>query len=145
VDSNIATAVSSPDGQIVFFTGLLACCKNDSHIAAVLSHEIGHLVGKHSQETMSAFWFWFQQRANTRHTQQMELEADVIGMMLLARACYDPQSAPALMRNLKEKLVGDQIEQKYHIHPPFSERIENFRNWMPQAQEERRRFCLVDD
>eukprot|EP00959_Pyramimonas_sp_CCMP1952_P200793 4199889-Pyramimonas_sp.AAC.1 len=51
-----------------------------------------------------------------------ELEADLIGMHLMARACFDPRVAPGVFLKLG-KLDGGRGPPKYlNTHPPHKER-----------------------
>lgn len=52
-DRNTVNAFALPGGQIFITAGLLARLKNESQLAGVLSHEIGHVVARHSAEHMA--------------------------------------------------------------------------------------------
>lgn len=54
-DSQAINIISFPGGQILITRGLLKLLKTDNEIAAVLSHEIGHIMGRHTTEEMSGF------------------------------------------------------------------------------------------
>ena len=77
VDSPVENAVCKPDGTIAICSGMMKLFRSEDEIAAVVAHEIGHAVAKHSGDA----------------TPQMELEADRIGIELMAKAGYDPRAA----------------------------------------------------
>uniref|UniRef100_M8C3E7 Mitochondrial metalloendopeptidase OMA1 n=1 Tax=Aegilops tauschii TaxID=37682 RepID=M8C3E7_AEGTA len=83
-------AYSLPGGKIVVFTGLLNVLKTDAEIAAIIAHEAGHIVARHFTELtiltppILTRLLPFQRRN--------KLEADLIGMMLLAAAGFDPRT-----------------------------------------------------
>jgi predicted Zn-dependent protease len=47
LDTNEINAFAAPGGLIFVSRGLLRCCKNEDAVAAVLAHEIGHVVHQH--------------------------------------------------------------------------------------------------
>ncbi|MFH1103310.1 MAG: M48 family metalloprotease [Pseudomonadota bacterium] len=47
LDSNEINAFAAPGGFIFIAKELLKCCRHEDALAAVLSHEIGHIQGKH--------------------------------------------------------------------------------------------------
>ena len=51
--SNTPNAFVMPNGKIVVYTGILPIAKNDAGLAAILGHEVAHVVAKHSAERMS--------------------------------------------------------------------------------------------
>ncbi|TVU28420.1 hypothetical protein EJB05_19937, partial [Eragrostis curvula] len=50
VRSNLVSAMCMPGGKILVTTGLLHICRTDAEIAAVLGHEVGHAIARHSAE-----------------------------------------------------------------------------------------------
>lgn len=57
-------------------------------------------------------WFRFCRR---------ELEADYIGLILMASAGYDPRVAPHVHKNLEEKVEGDEARDNFLTHHPSGE------------------------
>ncbi|KAE8771805.1 Mitochondrial metalloendopeptidase OMA1 [Hordeum vulgare] len=98
-------AHSYPGGKIVMFTGLLNSLETDAEIAAILAHEAAHVVARHPGElailtppilkNLLPFY------------RRIELEADLIGMMLLAAAGFDPRVAPEVYPKLGKGAVLD--------------------------------------
>ncbi|OMO62159.1 Peptidase M48 [Corchorus olitorius] len=95
-------AFCSLDGKIVIYSGLLNHLESDEEIATAIGHEMGHAVARHVSESISRrlglrmpIVFLSDNFSNRR----MEVEADYIGLMLMASAGYDPQIAPNLYQN----------------------------------------------
>jgi predicted Zn-dependent protease len=54
-DSQIVNAYAFPGGQIFITWGLFKILENEDEVAAVLAHEIGHIVARHVGERLSGF------------------------------------------------------------------------------------------
>ncbi|KAJ4835685.1 hypothetical protein Tsubulata_016615 [Turnera subulata] len=89
-------------GKIIVNMGLLRHLSTDTEIAALLAHEIAFIVARHhvegikllgiriSDESLSKTMSFLLLPFKRRH----EIEADYIGLMLMAGAGYDPRIAP---------------------------------------------------
>jgi hypothetical protein len=77
--------------------------------------------------------------ADLPFSRKLELEADAIGLRLMARACYDPRAAiqmNAALGALQEKHGGSVGALKYFsTHPPSHERVEALRRGLKDALE----------
>lgn len=87
VTSRQVNAWSMLGGKIVVFSGMLNLDLTDDELAAVLGHEIGHSLREHAREVLP-------------DRQRAEMEADIIGVELAARAGYDPRAALTLWLKL---------------------------------------------
>jgi metalloendopeptidase OMA1, mitochondrial len=106
--------ITSP-GNVIVFTGILPICQDEDGLAAVLGHEIGHVVMRHNSERMSKAQVLFvlaqamdlvlgidfgisrlimTYLLDLPNSRTQELEADRIGLRLAARACFRPEAAP---------------------------------------------------
>ncbi len=54
--SDVVNAFAAPGGFIYVTTGLLAMADDEAEVACVLSHEIGHVIGRHSVRAMQTPW-----------------------------------------------------------------------------------------
>ena len=61
-----------------------------------------------------------------------ESEADYIGLILVARACYDPREAPLLWERMGQS-GGATPPEFQSTHPAPETRVQNFQEWMPEA------------
>lgn len=140
VNEPIVNAFCLPAGKIVVFTGLLNHFKSDAEVATVIGHEVGHAVARHVAEGITKnLWFAILQLVlyqfvmpdlvNTMSalflrlpfSRKMEIEADYIGLLLLASAGYDPRVAPTVYEKLG-KLGGDALGDYLSTHPSGKKR-----------------------
>jgi metalloendopeptidase OMA1, mitochondrial len=61
----------------------------------------------------------------------METEADHIGLLLMAKACYNPQAAVELWKRMKEG--GPKVAEFASTHPSSESRIDFLKSHMPKA------------
>lgn len=154
-----ANAFALPGGKIGVHTGLLKVAKNQDQLAAVLGHEVGHVLARHSNERVSeafaAQGFLVALNVVTKdnpnqglimalmgvgaqfgfllpHSRNQETEADVIGLEIMARAGFNPQEAVELWRNMSAQ--GGTPPELLSTHPSPSSRIANLQSRQPQAQ-----------
>jgi len=129
---DITNAFVLPNGKIFVFTGILNVASNDNQLAVVLSHEIAHCLLQHVSENLSKMLYvdivlliplvvmWtilpdaaalFSQWLTSRlaeviihlpFSRAIESEADVVGLELAARACYDVREAPVFWGKMDE-------------------------------------------
>lgn len=162
-ESAQANAFALPGGKIGIYTGLLPVASNQHMLAAVVGHEIGHVIAKHSNERLST-----QQAAaqglgiiqavmsSGEQTQQKQLlmgalglgaqygvilpygraqesEADEIGLDLMAKAGFDPSSAVALWQNMSAASGGKAPPQILSTHPSNQTRIRDIQQHLPKS------------
>ena len=69
-----------------------------------------------------------------------ESEADKVGLLLAAAACYDPREAPKLWERMAA--LGNQKPPEFmSTHPAEGTRINQLNEWMPEAMQVRQQFC----
>ncbi len=66
-------------------------------------------------------------------SRQQESEADHIGLVLMARAGYDPRAAITLWERLRSLNTGQKTPQWLSTHPTDDARIADIRRWVPEA------------
>lgn len=141
IEERHPNAYIAGNGELVVTTGLAEILgTNRGAWAAVLAHEIGHMViAPGTQKYLPRFQAaletaYFQNPAahrdddsngalrivSTSRTKQRELEADHVGLMMMAEAGYHPDFAIALYQQLQE-ILGDG-PRFMADHPRWSER-----------------------
>ncbi len=65
------------------------------------------------------------------HSREQELEADSIGLMLMAKAGYDPRAALTFWEKFGK--AGQQVPEYLSTHPNPGHRIENIKRLLPRA------------
>lgn len=152
-------AFALPGGKVGVNTGLFKVAKNKDQLAAVMAHEVGHAIAHHSAERMSrqvlvqtgqqVLGSQYPGMANVLaqastlglilpFSRSQESEADQIGLMLMARAGYDPRAAVDLWRNFAAA-GGSRPPEFLSTHPAPGSRIDNLNALMPQALAEYQR------
>jgi predicted Zn-dependent protease len=148
-------AFCMPGGKIAFFTGIIDKLQlTDDEIAMVMGHEIGHALWEHAREragkTMAvnagrvvASLIFGQlgevvgagagSLAALKFSRNDELEADLIGMELAARAGYDPKSGISLWEKMSRAAQGAP-PQWLSTHPSGSTRIDLIKKHLPEVQ-----------
>ena len=153
-DPQTKNAFVMPGGKIFVFSGILPICAGDDGLAHVLGHEIGHTVAHHTAEKISKSGFILGaaliialtldvsgylaqsvvdialRRTNSR---TQESEADYIGMLMAAKACYDPQAAVGLWQRMA-KAEQYSPPQFLSTHPASKNRVTTLQGWLPEAE-----------
>jgi len=154
IDSPEQNAFVAPGGKVFVFTGILPLCEDENGIAAVLGHEIAHVVAHHTAERMSqaplillgvialsmfdvSFYsgkmlidLFLSMPASRKH----EAEADYIGLLMMAQGCYRPEAAMEFWSRM-EKTGQAGPPQILSTHPSNHNREAKIREWLPKAQE----------
>jgi metalloendopeptidase OMA1, mitochondrial len=149
-------AFALPGGKVGVNTGLFKVVQNDDQLAAVMAHEVGHAIAHHGAERMSQQMAvqaglaslglggdtasQYSQLAAMAATlgvvlpfsRTQEAEADHIGVIMMAKAGYDPRAAVALWENFS-KLGGDRQPEFMSTHPAPASRIQNIKALLPEA------------
>lgn len=162
VRSRQANAFVRPNGKIVVYTGILPMAKDDAGLAAVLGHEVAHVVARHSAERLSqnllaqtgvqvanvavaaydprfqgvtaaALGFGVQYGVLLPYSREHESEADHLGLLFMAKAGYDPAEAIALWERMEER-GGSRQPDWTSSHPSPGTRRAQLRAWLPDAQ-----------
>jgi len=152
VNTDTVNAFSLPGGFIYVHRGLLDFVVNESELAGILAHEVGHVVAYHSMNDV-ARRYWIDQgmyqlkKAGVLDNQQMvdmmqkfggpmllfvdrkfsreeESEADMLGMYNAIRAGYDPEGLISSLGRLS-KFTGNPtlVEGLLMNHPLPGERV----------------------
>jgi predicted Zn-dependent protease len=161
-DDRQANAFALPGGKIAVYTGILPITRDDAGLAAVLGHEVAHVIARHGgervsqqvlvqtglQATMAALG-----GGNTATVQlvgaalgagasygiilpfgrSQESEADHLGLIFMAKAGYDPRAARDLWVRMAEASKGARPPEFLSTHPSEATRIRQIEGWLPEA------------
>lgn len=141
-------AFALPGGPIYVTESLLGLAESDDELAAVLAHEVGHIVAKHTVKRIQAaiglqalqLLVAGTRAADARTQQGMELafvsllleysradelESDRLSTKYLRLAGYDPAAAVRFMERLREHTFGQPMRRfsYFRTHPYFADRI----------------------
>ena len=154
-------AFALPGNKIGIHTGMLTLVDNQDQLAAVIGHEIGHVLAKHSNERASQEMAVNSGMAMIQavgapqsalgqtafgllgvgaeygilmpYSRVQESEADIIGVDLMAKAGFDPRQSITLWQKMEQASQGQQPIEFMSTHPAHATRIQNLEQHMPQA------------
>ena len=142
-DSDHINAFAAPGGYIIITKGMIRQLRNEGELAGVLGHEVAHVNQKHHLKALrkSAFASLLGEgvaaATDDKHAELVkklagptkelyargldksdEFEADRMGVVLAARAGYDPYGLPAVLTTLASADPKDNyLTLLYKTHP----------------------------
>ena len=146
-ESDELNAFCAPGGKIGFYSGIIRRLDlTDNEIAAIMGHEIAHALREHSREKASQkgvahLLLSTAQKADSTglvgslggigldmlvhlpNSRAMELESDVIGLELMARAGFDPRHASNVWIKMAKFSQGKEGLAFLSTHPQGDDRI----------------------
>ncbi|MGV6858557.1 MAG: M48 family metallopeptidase [bacterium] len=152
-------AFALPGGKIGVHSGMLKTAKTPDQLAAVLGHEVGHVIARHGNERVSAnlasqaglqvaavmagssakkqaalaaLGVGVQVGVLLPYSRTHESEADLIGVDLMAKAGFDPRESVKLWENMA-KDAGKSPPEFLSTHPGHETRIKQLKKRMPHA------------
>jgi predicted Zn-dependent protease len=158
LESNDVNAFAAPGGYVFITKGLLLKMKSEAQLAGVLGHEIGHVLKKHHLKAIQknaqvslfadALSIASQRSKSTEALNKIagigpemsargldkedEFEADRIGVVLAARAGYDPYGLPLVLETLANLNPQDSsLALMFKTHPAPTARLEALGKEMP--------------
>jgi predicted Zn-dependent protease len=169
IESDQANAFCLPGGKMAVYTGILPIAKNADALAAVMGHEIAHALLRHGSErmaqqklmqigtvaagmstsemdprqqqmVMAALGAGAKFGIMLPFSREHESEADYVGLMLSAAACYDPEEAIGLWERMGAG-GGQRPPEFMSTHPSSGTRISQLQSWMAEAKALQAQFC----
>lgn len=163
VQSQQQNAFCLPGGKVAVYEGILPVCQNEAGLAVVMSHEIAHALARHGGERMThsqvsdigkkvvgavfneksaetqkmiltAYGHVSQYGAILPYSRKHESEADHIGVMLMARAGYDPAEAPRFWRRFGQAKGSGGTSEFFSTHPSDERRAADLEAVLPEAR-----------
>jgi Zn-dependent protease with chaperone function len=157
IDTPAINAFCMPGGKIVVFDGLIdRLALDDDELAAVIGHEIAHALLEHGRARMSeallksvginlaAAYFGLsdvsaamlaqaaQLAITLPYSRGHEVDADLVGLELAARAGFDPRAAVRVWQKMA-KAGGAQPPQFLSTHPGHATRIREIEAALPRV------------
>lgn len=150
-----------PGGKVAFWDGIIPICETDEGIAVVMGHEVAHALAHHGAERMSqsmgtevvaqllamglgkadpavrdgalkAFGLVAQGGVILPFSRKHESEADHIGLILMAKAGYNPGTAVDFWTRMSHQ-GGEKPPEFLSTHPSDETRIQQIKAWLPEA------------
>ena len=139
-----------PGGKIFVYTGLLNIVENEDQLATVIGHEVAHALARHGAERMSMMQLGdigrklaiqasggkYQNAINQvygisanygvflPYSRSFEYEADEIGLILMAKAGYNPHEAIRFWQRMIQATRGMRKPPEFaSTHPSDENRI----------------------
>lgn len=152
VEDDSINAFATMGGFAYVNTGLLKAADNEAQLAGVISHEIGHLTGRHSRERMrqaairqgissivgvdrdKLVQMGIQLALTLPNSRQDEYDADRRGMNAIIRSGYAPTGMPEFMKKL---IRSDSPPAFLSSHPAVPERVINLQRMIPSTYQTR--------
>ncbi len=160
-DSEQANAFALPGGKIGVYTGILKVAEDQSQLGAIIGHEVGHVIERHSNERLSSSQasqmglslvnvLLESQNIESRNTvmaglglgvqygvlmpygRSHESEADIIGQDLMAKSGFNPAASIKLWQNMA-KLSKGAPPEFMSTHPSNTTRIKQLTEHLPKS------------
>ncbi len=163
IESDGINAFAAPGGYIVITRGLYSLLENEAQLAAVLAHEISHVVRKHHlqalQKSMQGDFLSklavmsVADDEDRAHLDKLvnagvqlyavgldrvyEYDADQDGVVLAARAGYDPYAMLDVLTTIDSiNPESSELTVMLNTHPPTAERLDQLANKMDGRMEQ---------
>jgi predicted Zn-dependent protease len=161
-DPETVNAFALPGGKVAVYTGIFGPARDEAGLAVVMGHEVAHALARHPAERMSqgmllqlggvglgvvlgrnpalanqvlqAYGIGTGVGVALPFGRSQETEADHIGLILMAKAGYDPRVALDLWERMEKKDGGKGAPPEFlSTHPGYETRIEQLRSFLPEA------------
>ncbi|MEZ0232409.1 MAG: M48 family metallopeptidase [Methylophilaceae bacterium] len=148
IESEDLNAFAAPGGYVLITKGLYRKLDNEAQLAGVLGHEIGHVVKQHHLKvlqksqllSLGANLLGSKAGKDNQTIQKVigsgaeimargldkdaEFEADRVGLVLAARAGYDPYGLPEVLEKISEVSSNDgSVALLFKTHPTPDDRL----------------------
>lgn len=159
IEDKQVNAWCMPGGKVAFYTGIMPICKDETGVAVVMGHEVAHALAGHGNERVSqamiaqlggtvvggaikngAMSSVFRQLypigaqgVILSYGRRQELEADQMGLYLMAMAGYDPREAQAFWHRMEAGAGKARQPEFLSTHPNPENRRADMNKHMPKA------------
>ena len=161
-DPEMVNAFAVPGGKVACYTGIFGPARDEAGLAVVLGHEVAHALARHPAERMSqgivlqvigaglgaalgknpavanqvmqVYGIGAGVGVMLPFGRSQETEADRIGLILMAKAGYDPRVAIDLWERMEKKEGGKGAPPEFlSTHPGYETRVQQLRSFLPEA------------
>jgi len=151
-----------PGGKVAFYTGIFPITKDENGLAVVMGHEVAHAIANHGNERMSqglltqfggialsealknkpaetqnlfmtAYGLGAQVGMLLPYSRLHESEADNMGLIFMAIAGYNPQTAVDFWQRMANMKGGSAPPEFLSTHPSDQKRIQKIQALLPEA------------
>jgi predicted Zn-dependent protease len=158
-----ANAFCLPGGKVGIFTGILKYTRDEAGMATVISHEVAHALARHAGERLSqsmlaqagglglgvalggmgstastaimqGYSLGTQLGILLPYSRTQESEADHVGLILMAKAGYDPAQALEFWKRMMTGEKGAKLPQFMSTHPNDASRLNELQAFLPEAR-----------
>ncbi len=162
IEDPTVNAFCLPGGKVAFYEGIMPVCADDTGVAVVMGHEVAHAMARHGGERVSqsmvaqlgtevaaevigskdpavremvavGLGAGVNVGVMLPFSRKHESEADQIGLILMAKAGYDPRAAPKFWERMNAMAGGSRPPEFLSTHPNPETRIAQLQSWMPEA------------
>lgn len=162
IDKDEPNAFCLPGGIIFVYSGIFKYARNDDQLAAVIGHEVAHALARHGAERVSrqmavalpgvavgsvigmqspalgqafarVYGIGAQVGYALPHSRSQEIEADRIGLILMAKAGYEPEAAVSFWQGMS-RAGGAKPPAFLSTHPGGEARIQAIIKALPEAR-----------
>lgn len=152
-DPELINAFALPGGQLFITAALFDRLETEGQLAAVMAHEMGHVVGRHAAEqlaeqqlaqglsgaavmaaydpdnpnsglTTAQLAAMISGLVNLKYGRDDELQSDRLGVQFMTEAGYDPRAMVSLMEILASASEGNRPPEFFSTHPNPENRID---------------------
>jgi metalloendopeptidase OMA1, mitochondrial len=163
-DPEMINAFAVPGGKVAVYSGIFPVARDEVGLAVILGHEVAHALARHAGERMSqsmlvqlgglglsaalgsnpqlanqvlqAYGLGASVGVILPFGRSQESEADRIGLILMAKAGYDPRVSLDVWERMEKKESGrgqGAPPEFLSTHPGYETRTQQLRAWIPEA------------
>lgn len=155
VEDKSINAFAIPGGHTYVNTGLIKAASSETELAAVMAHEINHVVARHSTKQLTKQYGYqmiaglllgnqgqlaqiaadlFGKAGMMYYSREMESQADYLGVQTMYKAGYNPEGMVTLFQKLEAtaKENPGALNKFFSSHPQTPDRIQNIQKEIAQ-------------
>ncbi len=156
IQSKDINAWCMPGGKVAVYSGILPVTQTEAGLATVMGHEIAHAIARHTEERYSQvmgaqaiggvvgaatgsqainqLYGLGGQLALLKYGRNQESEADRLGLVFMAIAGYNPESALSFWQRMASAKEGGAPPEFLSTHPSDQTRIAKIQKNLPEAR-----------